>query len=250
MYVGAPLDKHYHFDVELIEDLLYKMKRGKAAGLDGLTVEHVIHSHPIVLVVLSKLFNLCVSVGYVPKSFGLSYTVPIVKGSVNTSSRNLNVGDFRGISISPVISKLFEHCLLRRFGEFFVTSDNQFGFKRGLSTSHAIYTLRRVVDYYTSRNSTVNLCAVDVSKAFDRMNHHGLFLKLMQRNLPNNVLMVIEDWFSKCFTSVRWGHSFSDVFCILRSIRQGGVLSPYLFAMYINDVVVGCLLYTSDAADE
>jgi len=69
------------------------------------------------------------------------------------------------------------------------------------------------------------------------MNHHGLFLKLMQRKIPVSVLRVIEDWFAKCATCVRWGSTLSDTFCLLRGVRQGGVLSPYLFAMYVNDIV-------------
>ena len=120
-----------------------------------------------------------------------------------------------------------------------MTSDNQFGFKRGLSTSHAIYTVRRAVEFYTARSSTVNLCAIDISKAFDRMNHHGLFLKLMQRKVPVNLLCVIENWFNTCMTCVRWCSTFSDTYCLLRGIRQGGVLSPYLFALYINDIIRG-----------
>jgi len=82
-------------------------------------------------------------------------------------------------------------------------------------------------------------CAVDISKAFDRMNQHGLFLKLMQRKVPVNVLRVIEDWFAKCATCVRWGSTLSDTFCLLRGVRQGGVLSPYLFALYVNDIIAG-----------
>jgi len=122
---------------------------------------------------------------------------------------------------------------------FFVTSDNQFGFKQGLSTSHAIYTVRHTVEFYTARSSTVNLCAIDISKAFDRMNHHGLFLKLMQRKVPVNLLCVIENWFNTGMTCVQWCSTFSDTYCLLRGIRQGGVLSPYLFALYINDIIRG-----------
>ena len=69
------------------------------------------------------------------------------------------------------------------------------------------------------------------------MNHHGLFLKLMQRKIPVSVLRVIEDWFAKCATCVRWGSTLADTFCLLRGVRQGGVLSPYLFAMYVNDII-------------
>jgi len=99
--------------------------------------------------------------------------------TVNVYSKSVSVDDFRGISISSVISKVFEHCILDRYGGFLISSDNQFGFKKKSSCTHAIYTLRSVVDYYVNNGSTVNICALDISKAFDKMNHHGLFLKLM-----------------------------------------------------------------------
>ena len=88
------------------------------------------------------------------------YTAPLLKG--NSCSKNLNVADFCGqcgVSNSPVISKIFEHCVLRRFSNYFVSSDNRFGFKRAVGCSHAIYTVRSAVDHYVSDGSTVNLCA-------------------------------------------------------------------------------------------
>jgi hypothetical protein len=102
----------------------------------------------------------------VPVQFDLSYTVPSM--TVNGCTKNLSVDDFRGISISPVNSQIFEHCILRRFSNYFVSSDNQFGFKKSVGCSHAIYTVRSVIDHYVSNGSTINLCALDVSKAFDR----------------------------------------------------------------------------------
>jgi len=128
--------------------------------------------------------------------------------------------DFRGISISPVISKLFEHCVLRRFESYFVTSDNQFGFKKQTGCSHAIFTVRSVINHYTAHGSTVNLCAVDISKAFDRTNHFGLFCTLMDRLLPVNILQLLEDWFAKCYTCVKWNSVSSSFFQLTRGIRQ------------------------------
>jgi len=123
---------------------------------------------------------------------------------------------------------------------------------------HAIYTVRSVVNHYVSNGSTgtLNVCAIDISKAFDRMNHFGLFIKLMDRFV--NVLLLLEDWYGKCFTCVKWDSLLSCMFqwdsllsCMFhltRGIRQGGVLSPYLFALYVDDVMViiekrrsGCL---------
>ena len=95
------------------------------------------------------------------------------------------------LEASPVLSKVFEHCLLDRYCEYFVTSDSQFGFKHESSGAHAIYTLRSVVDYYVHYGSTVNVCLLDLSKAFDKMSHHGLF-KLMERHIPTNILSLLE----------------------------------------------------------
>jgi len=77
--------------------------------------------------------------GYVPDGFGLSYTVPLPKINNASLSKSLTVDDFRGISISPVLSKVFEKCILDRYQRFFETSDNQFGFKKGIAV-HMLFT--------------------------------------------------------------------------------------------------------------
>ena len=248
-YCGLPDDPRYRFDAELVESVILKMKRGKAAGLDGITSEHLRFSHCLLSCVLSKLYNFMLRLAHVPHCFGLSYTVPVIKNNTHMHSKTITVDDFRGVSISPVLSKVLEHCILDRYCDFLGTSDNQFGFKRGLSCSHAIFTLRTVVDHYVNYGSTVNVCSLDLSKAFDRMNHHALFIKLMKRNIPVNLLSILELWFSVSMTCVKWGHVYSDYFSLSCGVRQGGVLSPCLFAIFIDSVVdrvrnsgLGCYL--------
>ena len=124
------------FDVGLLSKLAMEMGTGKAAGMDGLTAEHVKNSHPIIFTILCKLFNQCLFTGWVPPAFIVSYTVPVPKG--DTGSRSLSASNFRGISINCIFSKLFEMAILFRFSPYFETSDLQFGFKRKLSCSHAI----------------------------------------------------------------------------------------------------------------
>jgi len=135
------------------------LKNGKAAGLDELSCEHLKYSHPIVVSILCKLFNLFPTNGHVPDSFSKSYTVPISKS--NATNRALSVYDFRGISISPVISKLFEHAVLDRFAHYFTTSDNQFGFKKHIGCRHVIYHVRNVIDHYIDYGSTISMCSLD-----------------------------------------------------------------------------------------
>ena len=83
-----------------------------------------------------------VKLGHVPYSFGKSHTVPVLKTRSSIHCKTITVDDFRGISISPVVSKVLEHCILQRYEILFVTSDNLFGFKKSSSCAHAIYTFR------------------------------------------------------------------------------------------------------------
>ena len=93
------------------------------------------------------------------------------------------------------------------------------------------------MNHYVQHGSTVNLGALHLKKAFDKMNIHGLFLKLMDRGLPLQLLTVLEKWFMSCVTRVKWNCISSSFFKLEAGIRQGGVLSPYLFAVYANDII-------------
>jgi len=99
-------------------------------------------------------------------------------------TKAVTCNDFRAIAIS----KVFEYCFLDRFSNVLKSSDSQFGFKKGLSCNHAIYAVRRAIESSLRNGNTVNLCAIDLSKAFDKVNLHALFIKLMNRNVSVQVL--------------------------------------------------------------
>ena len=66
---------------------------------------------------------------------------------------------------------MFEHCILDRFGSSFASCDAQFGFKKGSGCRNAIHSVRKIVERLIKGNSTVNICSLDLSKAFDKVNH-------------------------------------------------------------------------------
>ena len=79
-----------------------------------------------------------------------------------------------GITISPAISKLFEHCLLVIYCDFLYSSERQLEFKKNSGCDHAISTVHKIVDYYIDCDSTVNICCLDIAKAFDHLDLHNV----------------------------------------------------------------------------
>ena len=89
-----------------------------------------------------------------------------------------------------------------------------------------------------NRESTAVLGALDISKAFDKINHYCLFNKLLDRDTPRVLSDILVSWMSKCLVNVRWGDYLSAPFLVTAGVRQGGVLSPFLFAVYIEVLIV------------
>ena len=79
------------------------------------------------------------------------------------------------------------------------------------------------------------LCAIDLSKAYDKVNHFGLFIKLMKRNIPELILQLIENLISDCYACVKWNDCWSVEFVVNFGVRQRYLLSPFLFAIYLDN---------------
>ena len=245
--------------VELIDDCIRRVKRGRAAGHDHLTVEHLLYAHPILLTFLTILFNILKLHGTVPHDFCKGIIIPLIKNSDGDKSSSDN---YRGITLSPVLSKVFELVLLNDVKSYLTSDKLQFGFKQDSSCAHAIFTMRSVVEHYCNSGSTVAVCALDIAKAFDRVDHYALLSLLIDRKVPKYFIRIMLKWFQYSIASVRWGGALSAVFDVLAGVRQGGLLSPLLFSVYMDVLInrlrrfgfgcylancyFGCLVYADD----
>ena len=113
------------------------------------------------------------------------------------------------------------------FTDYLSTSDYQFGFKRKSSTSHAIHCLKESINYYTQNGSNVFCSFLDASKAFDRLVHAGLLI----------FLNIIIYWYSDLQCRVRWGETLGEGFGISAGVRQGGILTPTFYCIYVDELV-------------
>jgi len=128
-------------EVGLVDKIVRDLSKNKSPGSDGLVAEHRLYFHPCVIVIIAKLLNLMMIYEYLPDDFRFSVTFPIPKGSKNSVSKSSS--DYRGISISPIISKIYEYCVLDKFKSFLYSSPLQFGFKKEVGCTQAIYTLQK-----------------------------------------------------------------------------------------------------------
>ena len=86
----------------MVDRIVIDLKGGKAAGIDDLMTEHLKFAHPVIIIILKKLFNLVLKSGFVPTDFGRGLIIPIHKKHSNCNFANIK--DFRGTTMSPVIS--------------------------------------------------------------------------------------------------------------------------------------------------
>ena len=140
--------------------------------------------------------------------------------------------------MSPVISKVFENYVLEEFSDFFGVDHLQFGFQKGVGCNSAIFALRQVIEYFNNRGSNVYVASLDATKAFDRVNHYQMFAILFRANLPGFLIKTLINWYSKLAASVKWNNSMSGTFRICSGVRQGGILSPALFNIYVNCIII------------
>ena len=236
------------------------LKNKKSAGLDGITNEMLKCGKYQLIKPLHRLFNSILSRGTYPKIWAEGYIIPIhKKGNIDDPN------NYRGITISSAIGKLFNTVLNNRLTSFLEDNNliclNQIGFQKKCRTTDHMFVLKCIMDLYKKKKKKLFISFIDFSKAFDKVWHQGLFYKLKQIEISTNFYNVIKNMYSKISLQVRIDNLLTPTFKSFRGVRQGDNLSPSLFNIFINDIPerlknccpakyndlsVQCLLYADD----
>lgn len=218
-----------------LHDALTSLKHNKSDGDRNFMSNHLLLSGDHFLVQLSLLFTSIFTHGYHPKGLliGTIESIPKdCKGNVRVSS------NYRGITLCNSIQKLMDIIIMRRYEQLLLTSNMQYAFKQNHSTVMCTLVLKEVVKHYANHNTDVYSCYVDASKAFDRVRYDKLFTLLMERGMPPIIVRSLLDLYTNQLMRTRWRGQLSETFSTTNGIRQGGVISPVLFCIYIDELLL------------
>lgn len=206
---------------------------------DGISFDKIHSNHlklgsDIFIDLFAKLITSFVIHSYIPMDLLKGIITPLVKDKFGDLSLSSN---YRPVMSSSVLLKLFEYCLLSKIDPYVELNDRQHGFRKKYSTSTACYCLKETIMFYTNANSDVHTCFIDISKAFDSVNHCILIDKLSELGIPNCLINLIRYWYDNQYVKVKYGSTLSEEWRISNGVRQGGVLSGLFFAIYINSLI-------------
>ena len=219
---------------DLVQKAIDNLKKGKDDETHYLSSNHFIYASELAIEKLSIIINLMIRHGIANELINKSVIKPIPKSMQKSLSVSSN---YRAISKNSIISKIIDNIILLQIKDKLITSSYQFAYKEGYSTSLCSFLVAETIQYYKANGSDVYMLSLDASKAFDRVKYSKLFKLLVERSICPLIIRYLINIYLISSATVKWNNCESDSFGIGNGVKQGGIISAPLFAIYIDPLI-------------
>ena len=217
-----------------IRKAIKSLKTGKACGPDNIYSEMLTNCMNVdLLCIIAQFYSDILNTGDIPQTLGDARMIPLVK---NPQKGYSDPNNYRPISLISILAKVFELIILQLCPFLQGSSMLQHGFKKNDSTGHAAYTVRTTIDHYIKSDHKVYACTLDAVKAFDLVSWVGLFSKLIEK-MPPIIWLALYNYYKISSFFISYNGANSSTGEISCGVKQGGILSPYLYSFYLNDLL-------------
>ena len=211
-----------------------RMKPGKVDVTGAYSSDVFLNAPDVLFDLLASVFRSYLVHGTVTLQILSCAFLPLFKGGLKNPE---SLDSYRAIAGASQLLKLFEYVVLLVWGDKLDTDTMQFGFKAGMSTTQCTWLVNEVTTYFMRRGTAVTACLLDCSKAFDKCRFDKLFSKLITKGLPAIVVRVLVFVYEEQTGWVKLSGKRSTSFKLTNGTRQGSVLSPILFSVYLDDLL-------------
>ena len=215
-----------------VETAIAGLKSGKAAGPDGIPPEVYKHGGRSLTVAVLNYCLDCWECGDIPTQWKRAKMISIYKRKGEKS----DCSNYRGLSLLDVASKIFAKVLLARFNKHIASEilpESQCGFRADRSTADMIFVCRQLLEKSSEQRVPISIAFIDLQKAFDTVNREALLEVVKRFGCPPIFVSMLRALHTDTVASVAAGSDSSDPFAVTVGVKQGCVLAPVLFNVYL-----------------